>query len=161
MPLPQQYKLMNQNILSFEPKTVWKHFIPLIAQAEIDCGPDHNFFIEILSYVNYTIGENKKLFYAIMLMRCRMNLVERGIFILESINKNSHIIALDRFEIYRHTWNETIYPSREIFECSGEVSEDGQQIRFYINQADKESEIYTRASYKYIGVTSHLNTFFK
>nr|AOE07344.1 hypothetical protein [uncultured bacterium] len=51
-----------------------------------------------------------------MLMRCKINLVEGGIYILEYINKNSHIIALDRLEIYRYTWNDTIYPSREIFE---------------------------------------------
>ena len=119
---------------------------PPTAEAEIDCGPDHNSYIEILSDGSYTIGENKKLFYASMLMRCKMNLLERGIYTLESVNKNSHIIALDRLEIYRYTWNDTIYPSREIFEYPVEVSEDGQQIRFYINQGDIESEIYTRAS---------------
>ena len=68
------------------------------AEAEIDCRPDHNSYIEILSDGSYTIGENKKLFYASMLMRCKMNLVERGIYTLESINKNSHIIALDRLK---------------------------------------------------------------
>ena len=55
-------------------------------------------------------------------------------------------MALDRLEIYSYTWNDTIYPSIEIFEYPLEVSEDGQQIRFYINNGDIESEIYTRAS---------------
>lgn len=58
-------------------------------------------------------------------MRCKMNLVERGIYTLESINKNSNIIALDRLEIYRYAWNDTIYPSREIFEYPVEVFEGG------------------------------------
>ena len=62
-----------------------------------------------------------------------MNLVKRGNYTLES-TKNSHIMALDRLETYRHTWNDTIYPSRQIFEYPVEVSEDGQQIRFHINQ---------------------------
>ena len=120
--------------------------IPATAEAEIDCGPDHNSCIEILSDGSYTIGENKKLFYSSMLKWFKINLVERGIYTIESIKKNSHIMALDRLEIYSYTWNDTIYPSIEIFEYPLEVSEGGQQIRFYINNGDIESEIYTRAS---------------
>ena len=55
-------------------------------------------------------------------------------------------MALDRLEIYRYKWNDTIYLSRKFFEYPVEVSEDGQQIRFYINQGDIESKIHTRAS---------------
>ena len=119
---------------------------PPTAKAEIDCKPDHNSYIEIISDGSYTIGESIKLFLRKYVDAMKISLVEGGIYILESINKNSHIIALDRLEIYRYTWNDTIYPSREIFEYPVEVSEDGQKIRFYINQGDIESEIYTRAS---------------
>lgn len=112
----------------------YNYTTPPTADAEIDCGLDHNSYIEILSDGSYFIGENKKLFYAGMLMRCRMNLVKRGNYTLKSTNKNSHIIALDRLETYRHTWNDTIYPSRQIYECPVEVSEDVQKISFYINQ---------------------------
>ena len=78
--------------------------------------------LKFLSDGSYIIGENKKLFYAGMLMRFRMNLVKRGNYTLESINKNSHIIALDRLETYRHTLIDTIHPSRQIFEYPLEVS---------------------------------------
>ena len=49
--------------------TVYQNYTtPPTADAEIDFGPDHNSYIEILSDGSYFIGENKKLFYAGMLM---------------------------------------------------------------------------------------------
>lgn len=35
---------------------------PPTAKAEIDCKPDHNSYIEIISDGSYTIGESIKLF---------------------------------------------------------------------------------------------------
>ena len=85
---------------------------PPTAESEIDCEPDHNSYIEIISDGSYTIGESIKLFLRKYVDAMKISLVEGGIYILESINKNSHIIALDGLEIYRYTCNDTIYPSR-------------------------------------------------